>query len=94
MEGFHAGTSGEDMPVLFRGEQPLEYFWTLGRENAIDVVESLASHGTQVEWEALSEKQQAAEWDDFHRLDSRGIADEMYFYRVLMDMHLVGYVGH
>ena len=50
--------------------------------------------GTVEEWNALSSEEQSSEWDSFHSLCAQGIGDEMYFYRVLMDKWLVGYVGH
>lgn len=50
--------------------------------------------GTQEEWDALTLDQQFSEWEEFHELCMIGVADEMYFYEVLMRQHLVGYVGH
>jgi hypothetical protein len=48
----------------------------------------------QEEWDALSREQQEDQWEKFQDLNARGIADDMYFYQVLMRMHLENYVGH
>ncbi len=50
--------------------------------------------GSREEWNALSSVEKATEWEDFHDRCALGVADDMYFYRVMMKMHLVGYVGH
>ncbi|WP_426172431.1 hypothetical protein [Pseudoduganella sp. R-34] len=50
--------------------------------------------GTKEEWEALSDEEKAKEWETFHDLNARGTADEMHFYRILMNAFLVDYVGH
>lgn len=49
--------------------------------------------GTLEEFNTRSWEEQQALWDEFHRRDRMGTADEMYFYRVLMDQHLKGYIG-
>ena len=51
-------------------------------------------YGTKAEWNALSASDQSDTWAQFHSLCEQGTADQMYFYPVLMDMHMVGYVGH
>jgi len=50
--------------------------------------------GTEEEWNALSIEERSSEWERFHELCAQGIGDGMYFYHVLMDKFLVGYVGH
>ena len=50
--------------------------------------------GSLEEWDALSAEEQASQWEDFHDRCTLGIADEMHFYRVMMNKHLVDYVGH
>ena len=93
-EGFLDGLADRDIPALYRDQQPLVDFWNRGNDSGAFAAEAAESSGTQAEWEALSEEEQDAEWDNFHSLNEKGVADDMYFYRVLMDMHLVGYVGH
>jgi hypothetical protein len=61
------------------------------REEAGDYVDV---EGTQEEWDALSDEERAAEWKTFHELNADGTADEMYFYRILMNTFLIGYCGH
>ncbi len=50
--------------------------------------------GTNAEWEALTDAEKAGHWEQFHCLCEQGTADQMYFYQVLMNQWLVGYVGH
>lgn len=49
---------------------------------------------TVADFEALSAEEQNALWETFHEKNLQGTADNMPFYRVLMDEFLVGYVGH
>lgn len=52
------------------------------------------SYGTEEEFNNLSGEDRDKEWDEFHERCVQGDADGMYFYRVMMDKWLVGYVGH
>ncbi|NNM52103.1 MAG: hypothetical protein HKM02_07745 [Pseudomonadales bacterium] len=52
------------------------------------------SYGTEDEWKLLSDDERDSEWEEFHVKCVRGIADDMYFYQVLMNKHMIGYVGH
>ena len=73
----------------------LEEAYLSGRKNYEDLrAEMVASSGSKEEWNALSLDEQAAQWEEFHEFCAQGVADSMYFYRVMMDIHLVGYVGH
>ncbi|WP_041390670.1 hypothetical protein [Polaromonas sp. JS666] len=69
-----------------------EAYWMLkaAEHQADSVIES----GTEEEWEALSEEDRTSNWEEFHSHCAQGIGDELYFYRVLMDKFLIGYVGH
>lgn len=82
-------SSNDDVPPLFLGT-PLAFAWQCGRDERVDQEVSV---GSREEWETLSQAEQCAEWEDFHDRCRAGTADEMYFYSVMMDMHLVGYVG-
>lgn len=55
--------------------------------------EDIRPEGTREEWDALTEDKQLQEWETFHEKCAQGIADGMYFYRVMMSMHLEDYVG-
>lgn len=90
-EGFSDCQSGMPMSNSLLGEPSLISAYEDGYSMAADMADS---SGSLDEWHALTEEEQSLEWDNFHDLCAQGIADEMYFYRVLMDMHLVGYVGH
>ena len=52
------------------------------------------SSGTVEEFDALSNEEQSEWWNTFHDKCAQGTADDLYFYRVLMDKFLVNYVGH
>jgi len=96
--GINAYFSNAAMPVLFNQEQTLAQAWRDGKEDAHSQEafreEWQASNGSQEEWDALSFDEKADQWDEFHDLCARGIGDQMYFYQVMMNRHLVGYVGH
>lgn len=66
----------------------------MAEQAAIFHAEAEFSSGTEEEFDALSGEAQWSVWESFHDLCSQGIGDSMYFYRVLMDKWLVGYVGH
>lgn len=91
-DGCYDCQSGSSMSQLFRGEPSLVSAYKDGFDAA--GMNELYGTGTQEEWHALTKEQQDVEWDNFHDLCAQGIADEMYFYDVMMKMHLVGYVGH
>ncbi len=67
-----------------------EYMISLQHDAELNAPDS----GTQEEWDALTDEEQDDQWETFHYLCAQGIADDMYFYRVMMNQHLVGYVGH
>ena len=93
--GAEASLSGSELPTMFKQEHLLSAAWEEGRSDAIrynDFEPEVI--GSQEEWEALSSADQESQWDDFHDRCARGIADDMYFYRVMMNKHLVGYAGH
>ena len=93
--GVAASHSGLDLPTMFKQEHLLSAAWEEGRSDAIRHEDfELEVTGSQEEWEALSSAEQESQWDDFHDRCALGMADDMYFYRVMMNMHLVGYVGH
>lgn len=69
-----------------------EAYWEL--QSAEHHAGAAVEFGTEDEWNALSAEEQSSEWGRFHEKCAQGIGDEMYFYRVLMNMWLVGYVGH
>ncbi len=94
--GWAACRTNAEMPDLLRQEKLLVHGWTEGKLDAQRHEGFLAeaSSGSQEEWDALSTAEQEAQWDEFHDLCARGIADEMYFYQVMMNKHMVGYVGH
>lgn len=73
---------------------PLYEHYEAGSKYVQDFYDSLEPEGTQEEWDALSSDEQWEQWDSFHELCAQGIADTMYFYRVMMSMHLENYVGH
>ncbi|MFP3637555.1 hypothetical protein [Paraburkholderia sp. SIMBA_054] len=85
--------AGEALPPLFVGTS-LADRWECGRRDRdlTDFHES--QEGTQEEWDALSAEEQSAEWDEFHELCAAGVGERSYYYRILMDRWLVGYVGH
>lgn len=73
----------------------LEEAYLSGRKNYEDLrAEVETSRGSKAEWDALSSNERAAQWDEFHEFCAQGIADKMYFYRVMMDLHQKDYVGH
>lgn len=53
-----------------------------------------SGYGSEAEWDALGEAAKEAEWEEFSEKNMLGIADEMYFFEVLLERHMVGYVGH
>lgn len=77
-------------PILFRGT-PIAKSYAAGVLHGQSPSDNV---GTQEEWDALSFDEQMREWDTFHDFCMLGIADEMYFYGILMSKHLVGYVGY
>lgn len=98
--GFNAYFSNAEMPSMFTQSQEklLAQGWAEGKDDAerqeylrAEVEGSIGSHE---EWDALSSDEQDAHWDEFHDRCALGVADEMYFYRVMMNKHMVGYVGH
>lgn len=91
---FDAADGILEPPVMFRDEITLINWWREGFRQAQEHQALLSDEGTKEEWEGLSEEEKGRQWDIFHALNERGIADEMYFYRVLMNEFLVGYVGH
>lgn len=97
-DAFELGASSPEPNVraLFRGTV-LEVIWQIGREEC-EELEALReevenANGTREEWNALSSEEQSVEWNDFLDRNALGIAGDMYFDRVMMDEHLVGYVG-
>ncbi|MBC3871737.1 hypothetical protein [Undibacterium oligocarboniphilum] len=50
--------------------------------------------GTLEEYLALSDEEKQDIWEEFHSKCAQGVADELYFYHVLMAQWLEGYVGH
>lgn len=79
---------------IFTGS-PLEEMYVSAHEEAeARQSEYEQSNGSKEEWDALSAEEQYEQWDNFHDLCTLGIADVLYFYRVMMNMHLEGYVGH
>lgn len=94
-----ASVSG-DLPALLNVGD-LASAWQLGAQDASEYREYLAKKadqdpdfGTQEEWAALSDAERAEEWNEFHERCEAGVADDMYFYHVMMATFLVGYVGH
>ncbi len=83
----------QDMPLLFSGTS-LADSWECGKEYRERYCDDLPVFGTEEEWQALSSDQQNEEWDEFHDRCAIGTADDMYFYSVMMNKFLVGYVGH
>lgn len=89
----------DQLSALLDGEPILVEEWSHGREEA-EAYEALSErngtseYGSEAEWELLTQHEQSEEWEQFHDLCSLGIADEMYFYPVLSNIHMVGYVGH
>lgn len=88
LQGEHA------VPAMFQGEADLSSAWEYGQDAALNRELVEQSQGTRAEWDALSPEEQFAEWDGFHDACALGVADDLYFYQVMMSMHLVGYVGH
>ncbi|MBN3760878.1 hypothetical protein [Burkholderia sp. Ac-20365] len=90
--GYHA-PRGAEVPLLFVGTS-LEQEWKWGvLANERDEYLS-PQHGTQAAWDLLSHEEKSEEWDEFHRLCEQGVGERHGFYRLLMDKHVVGYVGH
>lgn len=96
--GFNAYFSNTKMPSLLNQEQTLAQGWREGKDDAERLEDLQAevegSIGSREEWDALSSDEQDAHWEEFHDRCALGVADEMHFYHVMMNMHLVGYVGH
>lgn len=90
---YDAANGHLEPPIMFRDEVTLLKWWREGFTQFEEYQALLSDEGTEEEWEALSEEEKDEQWDIFHDLKDRGIADEMYFYRVLMNKFLVGYVG-
>lgn len=85
----------EGEPLLLKGQRDgIEENVFLDAYMAEQLMETYFETGSIEEWKALSKEQQEAKWDEFHHLCAQGVGDEMYFYRVLMNQWLVGYVGH
>lgn len=84
----------EGIERLFEGT-PLHAEYLDGHHYYETQVEEFESScGSIAEWNALTDEERSSEWEEFHELCAAGIADTMYFYRVMMNMHLEDYVGH
>lgn len=100
--GYHSAVATpyfDGEPLLLKGQRDGVEENALLDAHMLEQAEILSDEvnfrsGTKEEWEALSGEVQASEWERFHELCAQGIGDEMYFYRVLMNDWLVGYVGH
>ena len=93
--GWSAYRSGSEIHALLKQESTLVAAWEEGKSDAEQQEDfEPAVIGSREEWDALSSAEQDGQWEDFHDRCALGIADDMYFYRVMMNMHLVGYVGH
>ena len=93
--GWAAYTSNSALPAMMTQENLLVEGWVEGKADAERQEDiQLYASGSVDEWHALSSAEQIAEWEEFHDRCALGIADDMYFYHVMMNMHLVGYVGH
>lgn len=93
--GWAAYRSGSELPSMIKQEHLLVDAWKEGKSEAEseEFFEPEVT-GSREEWDALSSAEQESQWEDFHDRCALGIADDMYFYMVMMDMHLVGYAGH
>ncbi|WP_243374556.1 hypothetical protein [Geotalea sp. SG265] len=50
-------------------------------------------YGTEEEFNGLTFEAQEEYWEEFHQHNLQGTADDLYFYPVMMSIHLQGYVG-
>ena len=73
---------------------PLKQEYLSGHESAEEMREIPLNMGTRAEFEALSPEEKNAQWDVFHEQCQQGTADDMYFYHVMSNIFMVGYVGH
>ena len=72
-----------------------EAYWELqSAEQQAETDSEFETYGTKEEWEALSDEDKDSVWEEFHSQCALGIGYEMYFYQVLSNKFLVGYVGH
>lgn len=73
---------------------PLMTSYLAGHREHQEYLDDLPASGSLKEFNALSDEERSKEWDEFHALCAQGIADDMYFYEVMMKQWQVGYVGH
>lgn len=73
---------------------PLKKDYLAGHREYQKYLDNLPACGSLDEFNALSAEERSKEWDEFHSLCAQGIADDMYFFDVMMKQWLVGYVGH